>query len=74
MTIAQIASGLCSVTAAVCGLLGAFWHIPDVPTKMFMGVGNAGVPAVIKAIRMQSRFAALAALFAGAGAIISLVF
>lgn len=59
----------CAFFAAIAWLISATCRIPDVPTQQFTGVSNAGVPAVIRAIRRQSWWSAIAAVLAALAAL-----
>jgi hypothetical protein len=59
----------CAFSAAVAWFISARFRIPDVPTQQFMGVSNAGVPAVVRAVRLQSRWSAIAAVLAAFAAV-----
>jgi hypothetical protein len=59
----------CAFCAAIAWLVSATCRIPDVPTYQFTGVSNAGVPAVVRAVRLQSRWSAIAAGLAAFAAV-----
>jgi hypothetical protein len=55
--------------AAIAWILSALQRLPDVPTKDFMGTSNVGIPALVRKLRIQSTWSALAAIAAALAAI-----
>lgn len=58
-----------ALAAAIAWIISAVQKLPDVPTQQFHGVSNAGVPHLIKKLRIQSAWSAGAAILAAAAAI-----
>ena len=53
---------LFALVAAVLWAASALQRLPDVPTEMFMGISNAGVPLLVQKLRIQAKLSAAAAV------------
>jgi hypothetical protein len=55
--------------AAIAWIISAVQKLPDLPTKQFTGASNVGVPELVRKLRWQSTWSAIAAIAAALAAV-----
>jgi hypothetical protein len=61
-------TALFAFLAAIAWLVSSIQRLPMPPTTPFMGVSNAGIPELVRKLRIQSRWSAAAAIAAAVAA------